>query len=111
MPPAAVRGLVVGEKSTVAFWKFCGRLFSKSIMLLAPWSWISWAVTTWIGLVLVRFGCAMRDPVTTTSWSAIGSGAGASCAMAIVPATKDSAPSRSQRALDRRHRDAVLWMD
>ncbi len=28
---------------------------------------MSFAVTTWIGLVLARFGNAMREPVTTIS--------------------------------------------
>ena len=48
----------------------------KSSTFTVPCSLIDWAVTVVTGLAVVRFGCGMRDPVTTTSptvvpWSAV----------------------------------------
>jgi hypothetical protein len=44
--------------------KTCGRLLSRFSTLLTPSILMSVAVTCVIGLVLVRFGEGMREPVT-----------------------------------------------
>jgi hypothetical protein len=58
---------------------FCGKELIKSVISVCPCSWISWLVTTVVGLVAEIFaGTGIRDPVTTTSSScAEGSAAGA----------------------------------
>ena len=44
-----------------------GRSFSSCSTLVVPVSLTSAAVTVVSGLMLVRFGCGMREPVTTNS--------------------------------------------
>jgi hypothetical protein len=56
--------------------KFCGSWLMMSVMSVLPETRMSWRVTTLMGLVLVAFGAAMREPVTITS-SIDSAGAGA----------------------------------
>ena len=77
-------------------------------MSLRPVVSMSRAVSTWIGLVLVWFGAAMREPVITTSSSVVAGCSLACCwaaadpnqATAIAPST-DHAGVRDRPPFDR----------
>ena len=62
-------------------------------MRVTPCSFTSSAAIDVTGLMLVRFGCAMREPVTTTSWI-LGFG---SCACAGAIAATAALASNAQR--------------
>src|SRR4030088_192811 len=64
-----------------------------SLMSVLPLVWMSFELTTWIGLVEVRFGPAMRDPVITPSsiTGAAFCAAGGACASAAL--AKHRAPT------------------
>jgi hypothetical protein len=50
--------------------KFWGNWVIRSLMSVLPVVSMDCDEMTWMGLVLVSFGAAMREPVTMTSWSA-----------------------------------------
>ncbi len=82
-PPATVSPLVLLFRSENELLKFCGSCMMTSLMSVRPPSWISLAVTTWIGLVLVALGRLMREPVITTSSTGAALEGGSSWADAI----------------------------
>jgi len=47
--------------------EFCGSWFSTSAVFTAPVNATVAALVVCTGLIAVRFGCGMREPVTTTS--------------------------------------------
>ncbi len=83
----------------------CGSWFSRSAVWVVPVSLTSSLLTTWTGLELVRFGCGMREPVTTIS-PTVAPGAGVLCANAWPPATS-AAPQIMDEA---KRRARVDWM-
>jgi hypothetical protein len=88
----------------------CGRLFSRSSVRVTPCSLTSALPTTVIGLALVRLGCGMREPVTTTSeTSALAAGAAAVCAAAWVADTPARATPQIIEEANRRSRMDTIF--
>src|SRR4051812_3835686 len=73
-----------------------------STMSVLPETLMSSLVTTWMGLVLVAFGLAMRVPVTITSSPAasfgVGSAGGGDCANADAAAAPRMEEQKSRPA-------------
>jgi hypothetical protein len=84
--------------------KACGRLLIRSSTRVTPSILTCSAPTAVTGLTLVRLGCGMREPVTTTSWMvepscACAGSAPASAAAALVSSTQRTA-RRSELFVD-----------
>ncbi len=84
----------------------CGSWFSRSAVWVVPVSFTSSLLTTWMGLELLRFGCGMREPVTTSS-PTVAPGAGALWANACPPATS-AAPQIMDDARKRARVDCIF---
>ncbi len=69
-------------------------------MSVVPLRRISCSLTTWIGLVAVRFGCAMREPVTTTSVTGTASEEAAVCAIPLWAIVRSHKPAPTPRTAD-----------
>jgi hypothetical protein len=90
----------------------------RSSTRVVPSSFSSWLDTAVTGLTLVRFGCGMREPVTTNSWTVEADVAGTATGAPVVfwAAWAKAPPADAARATvvimdeaSRRAR-AVLWI-
>ncbi len=82
----------------------CGSWFSRSAVWVVPVSFTSWLPTTVIGLVLVRFGVGIREPVTTSSLD----GVGVVWARAWPPTARAAAPQMTEDAKRRARVDLIF---
>ena len=80
---------------TVEFWaaNACGSWLTRSSTRVTPATSMSSPVTWVTGLVVTRFACGIREPVTMTSSSSAS--CGVSCAMAGAEITNSAAPVSS----------------